>query len=125
MKKLKVKSIQFKKEDGTEKRLLKVVLNNGMHVEIKKVNGDKIQYRFVSLRQPTKTERFVCDLVYKACWNYLNDDEPQSMDYEALMYSEYLAKDRFDWKDAGYPESHEPGEHELFLGCRIALYEDV
>ena len=123
--KIKVKSIQFTKEDGIEKRLLKVVLNNGMHGEIKKVNGDKIQYRFVSLRRPTRTDRFVCDLVYKACWNYLNGDEPQSMDYEACYYAEFLAKERFDWKAAGYPDSHEPGEQELFMASQIALYEDV
>ena len=122
--KLKVKSIQFTKKNVTDERLIKVVLNNGMRFEISKI-GSNIQYRFLTLRRATKTEIDVACMVYKACWNYLNGDEPQSMDYEAVYYAKILAKERFDWKAAGYPESHEKGEQELFLSCKIALYEDV
>lgn len=124
MSKLLVQSIRFTK-DGTGNRMLNVVLTSGMHVEIKKVNGNKIQYRFLSLAHPTKTERLVCNLVYDACWNYLNGDEPESMDSWACFHAYKLANERFDWESAGYPATYEKGERELCLSSKIAHYENI
>ena len=72
----------------------------------------------------TDTEADVCWLVYKACYNYLNGDPEESMDYEQCEAAARLA-DRIDWDAAGYPEEGEPGERYISLSEHISHYQDI
>ena len=124
-----VKSIQFK-ENSEWRKYLHVVLTNAMTLEIYNSSKSIVGFRFKLdsdgyVVQPTKSEMDVAKLVYRSCWNWLNGDEPESMDYEAVFNADELARERFDWTGAGYPESHEEGERETFLCSKIAEYEDI
>lgn len=130
MKKILVSSIRFTTDgrnmmdmkDGS--RALVVGLNNGKNVTI---DLDGAIVRYCANERPwtlTATELEVSRLVYLACWNYLNGDEPESLDYGAVVDIENLAENRIDWEGAGYGPEVEEGERAFHLADLIAHYDN-
>ena len=105
-------------EDGSKS--LVVSLNTGKTVIIY-LDGAFVAYHLSEGYKLTRTEQYVCRLVYDACRGWLHDWEPETMDGLAPSAAGELAEDRIDW--SGWPEG-EDGERLMELEDSISNYID-
>ena len=111
----------FARKDGS--RAISVTLNNGHIITIDLATPELVRYLTnKSAGKISDSEYKVAKLVYSACWNYLNGDEPESMDMEACSAISELAESRIDWEAAGFPKDCEDGERYITLSDHIAHY---
>lgn len=105
-------------------RALCVELNTRHTITIEREGG---RLRFTTdnpLGTITPTELKVARLVYDACWNWLNYDQPESMDTGACIDAETLALERIDWAANGYDPDGDDTDKYITLCGYISHYED-